>query len=83
MNFLQLGHIKNNCKAPTKATNRRIVNDTNIAKLKHALINTDWTSIYSDTEVDSSFNKFWTIFNDLYNEHLPITHVKFLGTSTK
>jgi hypothetical protein len=77
MNFLQLGHIKNHSKTHAKATNRRIVNDTNIAKLKHALINTDWTSIYNDTEVDSSFNKFWNIFNDLYNEHLPITHVKF------
>jgi hypothetical protein len=70
--FLQLGHIKNNSKKYSKATNRRIVNDININNLKQALIVTDWTSLYSDNDVDSSFNKFWTIF-----EHLPITHVKF------
>jgi hypothetical protein len=77
MNFLQLGHIKNNSKKYSNDTNRRIVNDTNINNLKHALLVTDWTSLYSDNDVDSSFNKFWTIFSELYNEHLPITHVKF------
>ena len=55
----------------------RIVNDTNIANLKLALTNTDWSPIYNDTNVDSSFNKFWDIFNNLYNVHLPIKHVKF------
>ncbi len=50
-------------------------NDT--VSVKHALIDTDWTSLCSDNDVDSSFNKFWTIFSELYNEHLPITHVKF------
>jgi hypothetical protein len=77
MNFVQLGHIKNNCKKHSINSNMRIVNNSNIANLKLALNNTDWTPIYSDNDVDSSFNKFWDIFNNLYNEHLPITHVKF------
>jgi hypothetical protein len=77
MNFLQLGHLKKNCKRHHKDNNARIINDTNITNLKNALTNTDWASIYNDNDVDSSFNKFWSIFNDLYNEHLPMAHVKF------
>jgi hypothetical protein len=57
MNFIQLGHIKNNCKKHYNNSNMRIVNDTNIANLKLALTNTDWSPIYNDNNVDSSFNK--------------------------
>ncbi len=49
----------------------------NTNNLKNALRDTDWTSVYVDNDVDSSFNTFWAIFKALYDEHFPLTNIKF------
>jgi hypothetical protein len=55
----------------------RILNETNITALKTALQHTDWQPVYSDPEVHSSFDTFWTIFSSLFSEHCPVTQVRF------
>jgi hypothetical protein len=77
MNFIQLTSTKSCSKNHTKKTTKRLINEMNITNLKNALRNTDWLSIYNDQDVDSSFEKFWSLFHALYNEHFPITSIKF------
>jgi hypothetical protein len=55
----------------------RILNKTNITALKTALLHTDWQPVYSDCEVHSSFDTFWTIFSALFSEHCPVTQIRF------
>ncbi len=56
----------------------RILNETNITALKTALLHTDWQPVYSDPEVHSSFDTFWTIFSALFSEHCPVTQIREL-----
>ncbi len=76
INYLQIS----SCKQPnanSKPSKMRILNETNITALKTALLHTDWQPVYADSEVDSSFDTFWTIFNGLFSEHCPVTQVRF------
>ena len=47
-------------------------NPENIAKLKEALIATDWSDVLLDQNVDSSFDNFFRKFILLYDENIPI-----------
>lgn len=47
-------------------------NPENIAKLKEALIATDWSDVLLDQNVDSSFENFFRKFILLYDENIPI-----------
>jgi len=76
MNFLVISNYKL-AKNTNKPSSRRLINDTNTNALKNALINTDWQPVLTDNDVDSSFNTFWRIFSSLYDEHFPITFVRF------
>jgi hypothetical protein len=75
-NFLQLGKIKAK-KHCTKESIKRLINTENTNSLKNALINTDWAHVFADNDANSSFNKFWESFQNLYNTHFPLTRVKF------
>jgi hypothetical protein len=39
---------------------------------KNTLRHTDWNPVLVDNDTDSSFNKFWDIFQALYEEHFPV-----------
>ena len=76
MNFIQITQEKPVKNAPKNET-KRLINEANTNNLKTALMHTDWTPVYIDENVDSSFNCFWGMFSALYSEHFPLTHVKF------
>jgi hypothetical protein len=76
MNYIQLSCPKLE-KNKLKNTTRRQINEANINNLKIALHNTSWIEILSDNDVNSSFNKFWDTFNNLYNIHFPVIKVRF------
>jgi hypothetical protein len=76
MCFMQLSKIKNT-KTRLKESTRRQINEMNINNLKIALRNTNWADIYNENDVNSSFNKFWSIFNNLYEVHFPVINVRF------
>jgi hypothetical protein len=76
INFLQLTTEKTS-KQKQKEDKKRIINETTTANLKNALNITDWTPVYVDNNVDSSFNTFWDLFSSLYEEHCPIVRIKF------
>jgi hypothetical protein len=76
MNFIQITNNKSP-KVNKKANAKRLINEANINALKTALHNTDWQPLYSDNNVDSSFNTFWDIFNAHFTEHCPIMRVRF------
>jgi hypothetical protein len=76
INFIQITHDKppkNSLKNETK----RLINEANTINLKNALMDTDWTPVYVEENVDSSFDCFWNMFSALYDEHFPLTYVKF------
>ena len=44
----------------------------NIAKLREALIETDWSQVLTDENVESAFDNFWDKFLLLYNKCIPL-----------
>jgi hypothetical protein len=75
-NFLQLTSFKS-AKSELNEEKKRLLNELNISNLKNALCDTDWTPVYVLNDTDDSFNTFWDIFQALYDEHLPLTRIKF------
>ena len=47
-------------------------NPENIARLKEALIATDWSDVLLDQNADSSFDNFFSKFVLLYDENIPL-----------
>jgi hypothetical protein len=46
-------------------------------RLKNALNETNWANVFTDNDVNSSFNKFWETFSSLYDLHFPKIHMRF------
>jgi len=76
MNYIQISNSKNT-KNQLKDTTKRLINVTNTNNLKTALRNNSWEEIMTDDDVNSSFNKFWNIFENLYNTNFPVRNVRF------
>jgi len=76
MNFIQINQCKIR-KREEKGGLRCMINDFNINNFRDSLRLTDWTTVLSDNNVNSSFNNFWDIFKALYDTHLPIKRIKF------
>ena len=54
---------------------------SNIANLEHNLLNTDWTFINNDTNVNENHDKFISLFKSNYNLCSPLVHVNKLKRS--
>jgi hypothetical protein len=76
MNFIEITQDKPS-KNSLKNETKKLINEANTINLKNALLNTDWTPVYVEENVDSSFDCFWNMFSALYDELFPLTHVKF------
>ena len=76
MNFIQLNHSRLR-HTNTEECTRRMINEANINNLRLALRTTDWSTVTSDNNADTSFNSFWDIFKTLFDTHLPIKRIKF------
>jgi hypothetical protein len=76
INYIQISHLKTP-KQKIKESTKRMINEINTNNLKQALQNTNWAEVLHDNDVDTSFNKFWKIFNTLYNKHFPIIKMRF------
>jgi hypothetical protein len=75
INFIQIPTSKP--KPKTKTEFKRQLTADNIIRFKNALSNLSWDEVCTGDDVDGSFDKFWTIFHDLYNLHFPKKVVKF------
>jgi hypothetical protein len=64
MTFLQPNLTK--YKAKPKETKHRLINEQTIENFRNSLANTDWRSVFSDNNVNSSYSKFWEIYNNLH-----------------
>jgi hypothetical protein len=62
---------------PPNRTKKRIFSDANVNNFRNDLNNINWNVILNDNNVNSSFDKFWEIFNTLYDLHFPLKNVKF------
>jgi hypothetical protein len=76
MNYIQLSNTKS-LKNKIKESTKRQINEANMTRLKNALNVTDWANVFTDNDVNSSFNKFWEIFSSLYDLHFPKIHMRF------
>ncbi len=59
-----------------KLSSRKLINEANTNALKMP-INTDWQPVLTVIDEDSSFFNFCRIFSSFYDEHFPITFVRF------
>ena len=61
---------------PRGRTSVRKGTPENIAKLREALIATDWNDVLSDQNVESAFDNFFNKFKLLYGENVPLVEYK-------
>jgi exonuclease III len=55
----------------------RIFSPLNLNNFKIQLSLLDWTNVTDCNDVDTAYDCFWNIYNDLYNTCFPIVRVKF------
>ena len=55
MNYIQLSNTKS-LKNKIKESTKRQINEANMTRLKNALNVTDWANVFTDNDVNSSFN---------------------------
>ena len=63
---------RNNNKSNSFYTSRKI-NTKNISSLALDLNQTNWNDVLQSNSADESYNKFISLFSELYDKHLPIT----------
>jgi hypothetical protein len=62
-------------KQKPKENKRRLINEQTIQNFKNDLANMDWRSVLTEINVNASYDKFWEIYNNLYETHFPwVTH---------
>ena len=55
---------------------KRVINDSTLAKFKQAILNTDWTDLYTYQEVNTAYNNFIEKYCKCYNDNIPIKQNK-------
>lgn len=73
--FIELQKIKKEQKQ--QQTKRRAFTEKNIENFRNCLRNLSWHNVYSEKDVDNSFNAFWTDFSMLYDINFPYQKFKF------
>jgi hypothetical protein len=53
-------------KQKPKENKRRLINEQTIQNFKNDLANMDWRSVLMEINVNASYDKFWEIYNNLY-----------------
>ena len=61
---------------PHHNKNQRKITPRNVNNFKAKLGNVDWTMVLNEEDVNISYEKFWNIFIQLYNEAFPIQNRK-------
>jgi hypothetical protein len=66
--------LESNCPKSTshKYTVSRDFSLANLNNFKLALGATNWNSVYEANDADSSYDCFWSIYNNLYTTHFPL-----------
>ena len=72
----------NKSKCTSSGRYIRKFNPQNVARLKEALLATDWCGVLLDDDADSSYDKFMNTFMQLYNDIIPLCKCKS-GTNNK
>jgi Reverse transcriptase (RNA-dependent DNA polymerase) len=65
------------CKSRKKVTQRRLINPTNTDRFKTCLQNVAWDDVLNENDVDTCYEKFWDIYDTMYNINFPLVNVKF------
>ena len=72
----------NKSKCTSSGRYIRKFNPQNVARLKEALLATDWYGVLLDDDADSSYDKFMNKFMQLYNDIIPLCKCNS-GTNNK
>ena len=56
---------------------KRVHNDDNIDQLKKELAKVKWHEVLDETDANHDYDKFVTVFNDMYNEYIPLKKCTF------
>ena len=64
-------------KAPTKFVTSRNFSEANIQKFKDSLQNSSFNEVISLHNPQESYDKFHTLFHDLYEENFPLKTIRF------
>jgi len=75
------GNASNSHNGPSPHLAKRCMKPENIHGLKNALSVTDWGSVFTDPNPESSYNNFNTKINNLLNIHCPIKNIKISNRS--
>ena len=59
---------------PIQSLLRRQIKTSNIANLKHNLLNTDWTFIKNDSNVNENYDKVISLYKSNHNLCCPLVH---------
>jgi len=69
LSFIQPNISKNKSK-PVRVM-QRAMGKQNMERFKTNLLNANWDDVLSCTEVDDAYDKFWSLYNSLYDIHFP------------
>jgi hypothetical protein len=56
---------------------QRLINSVNTERFKTCLSNVAWDDVLNKTNVDCCYDKFWDIYNTMYNLNFPLVNIKF------
>ena len=64
-------------KAKPKNVKQRLINKETLERFKTNLQTVNWDEILNCVGVDECYDKFWSLFNTLYDAHFPYVTTKF------
>ena len=73
--FLQPNISK--CKSKPEKIKKRLINRETLERFKNNLKNVSWDNVTACTDTDDCYNKFWTLYTELYDLHFPWVTVNF------
>ena len=56
---------------------KRLINKETLERFKNNLKNVNWDKVIACTDTDECYDKFWSLYTELYDLHFPWVTVKF------